>query len=128
MGHRQREAELQRSLALLREFGHEDFMNSAVTEAPVIDSRLPAAHEEALVSNVMQPEGACDAPMPSVLISVDVDLGMSRARLCVAPWHTGADLDALVKAFLDEHRVRSMFAPVLVQYVQDIEKQAEAFP
>merc|ERR1712187_928716 len=78
----------------------------------------------------IQADNVCEASMPSVLIAVDVDLGLGKesAMLRVAPWHTAGDFDAVVKAFLEEHRVRPVFASALVQYLEDVEKQSATFP
>lgn len=127
--HRRREAELQTSLAVLREFGQElrhDLCQSQSVPSHAAKQEVPAG--DAVPALSVNCDCTLDASMPSVLIAVDVDFGMTTATICVAPWHTSADYDAIVRTFLEEHRVRTMFAPVLVQYLEDVEKQATSFP
>jgi len=67
--------------------------------------------------------------MPSVLIAVELDLGMGRsATLNIAPWQTRSDFDSAVHEFLDQQRVRPIFAPALVQYLEQVETEAVTFP
>lgn len=67
--------------------------------------------------------------VPSVLVAVDLDLGCSKsATLSIAPWQTRADFDDVVQAFLEEHRVRPVFASALVRYLEEVEAQAITFP
>jgi len=80
----------------------------------------------------MSPTGGVDLEhvvMPSVLIAVELDLGMGRsATLNIAPWQTRSDFDSAVHEFLDQQRVRPIFAPALVQYLEQVETEAVTFP
>jgi hypothetical protein len=140
--------QLQTSLALLREFGNENFMNRRsqdihdifASKRPLLRRRMtigckPAPPPEEPPDGDGQREDvvpAGDAPaavISSVLIAVDVELGAERhAMLTVAPWQTRADFQEVVQAFCKEHRVRPIFAAALVQYLGEVEKAAEAFP
>mmetsp|Transcript_68975 Transcript_68975/g.133092 ORF Transcript_68975/g.133092 Transcript_68975/m.133092 type:complete len:644 (+) Transcript_68975:41-1972(+) len=66
----------------------------------------------------------------SVLIAVELDLGRTGAKavLSVAPWQTRSDFDAVVAAFLEEHRVRPLFAMALVRFLEKVENEADTFP
>lgn len=141
--HQQREVELKRSLVLLREFGNEDFMSQSsrvrrrsvgsavpatprtVAAAPLVNTSSDAAGSVLAFSAA---GSASSAGMSSVLIAVELDLGTRNATLNVAPWQTVADFDCIVKDFLCEHQVRPIFASVLVQYLEDVEKDATTFP
>jgi hypothetical protein len=118
--HRQREAELEMSLALLREFGQDSFMR------PSPDP--PSSSQENVSADNDVNAKLAEAVMPSVLIAVDLDLGMSTARLCVTPWQTGSDFEKIVKEFLEEHGVRPIFSAALVQYLLEVEENATSLP
>uniref|UniRef100_A0A7S4T332 Uncharacterized protein n=2 Tax=Alexandrium monilatum TaxID=311494 RepID=A0A7S4T332_9DINO len=125
----ERAQELRTSLALLREFGREDFMHGAVPklsedgrEPPPVAPPPPAAQHRDPV------DARLGAEVSSVLISVELDLGFSTVALSVAPWQTRADFDTVVDAFLKEHRLKAVFAEALVRYLEELEAQATAFP
>lgn len=135
--------ELQTALALLREFGHEDFMQTKVavkTDAEpslALEERHSLAATEPAISNELHSE-AGQSPLNGmdrlaetrldVLISLELDLGLATETLIIAPWQTPADFETVVKEFLESRRVRPVFAEALVQYLTDVETKATAFP
>mmetsp|Transcript_103190 Transcript_103190/g.205040 ORF Transcript_103190/g.205040 Transcript_103190/m.205040 type:complete len:633 (+) Transcript_103190:51-1949(+) len=68
--------------------------------------------------------------VPSVLIAIELDLGQvaGTAVLSIAPWQTRSDFDAVVKDFLEENRVKPLFAGALVRFLEKVEREAEMFP
>merc|ERR1712113_1280646 len=68
------------------------------------------------------------APVPSVLISIELDLGFSTATISVATWQTRNDFDAIVNSFLQENNVKLVFAEALVNYLEEVEREAVSFP
>eukprot|EP00747_Dinoflagellata_sp_TGD_P116227 gnl/TRDRNA2_/TRDRNA2_172326_c5_seq1.p1 gnl/TRDRNA2_/TRDRNA2_172326_c5~~gnl/TRDRNA2_/TRDRNA2_172326_c5_seq1.p1 ORF type:complete len:372 (+),score=104.32 gnl/TRDRNA2_/TRDRNA2_172326_c5_seq1:56-1117(+) len=131
----ERAQEFRMSLALLQEFGHEDFMK----EAP----RVQPASARASSAEVTNGIGSGGAPVvrsnsvvdehlgevvKSVLISVELDLGFATATMSVAPWQTSADFEEIVTGFLQQHRVKPVFKDALVRYLEEVEAKAETFP
>jgi len=75
--------------------------------------------------------GGSEQPaVPSVLIAAELDLGKvaGTAVLSVAPWQTRSDFDAVVRDFLEQHRVRPVFANALVRFLEEVEAEASTFP
>jgi len=84
---------------------------------------------ERTASGSLEYLGASPDKVPEVLVSVELDLGAGKlATLNIAPWHTKSDFDEVVKAFLEEQRVRPIFAQSLVRYLVEVETHAEVFP
>jgi len=48
--------------------------------------------------------------------------------LAVAPWQTRSDFDAVVRSFLEQHRVKPLFARALVKFLEEVEAEASSFP
>lgn len=67
--------------------------------------------------------------VPNVLIAAEIELGSgSRATLTVAPWQTRSDFDGVVQEFLSSHRIKPVFEKAMVQYLEEIEREATTFP
>jgi len=128
-----RAQEYHSSLQLFREFGHEDFMAAApraesMHDDSVVIDDFPIRREPSLVDGELRPA------VPQVLMSVELDLGGrtekggKKATLTIAPWQTRADFDQVVQTFLQENRVRPVFADSLVRYLEQLEADASTFP
>lgn len=119
----ERAQEYRTSLELYREFGNEDFMQSEIGFPGPLQPK-----DEETSSESGDKLSASNSCLSSVLISVDVDLGFSTASLNIAPWQTKADFDIVVKNFLEEHKVKPLFADALVRYLEEVEANAKTFP
>jgi len=73
---------------------------------------------------------AGEVALPTVLISVELDLGHRNgtATIRVAPWQTRSDFDTIARAFLLEHNVKPLFTDTLVKYLEVVETEAQTFP
>mmetsp|Transcript_52491 Transcript_52491/g.152835 ORF Transcript_52491/g.152835 Transcript_52491/m.152835 type:complete len:602 (-) Transcript_52491:53-1858(-) len=136
----ERAQEYRTSLELYREFGAEFFAD------------MPACKER---SSPSSPHGGQldgeDAPMDGkdvgfrrlvsegddvgevalrkVLISIELDLGAAgSACMTVAPWQTTSDFEGIVSEFLQEHKVKPLFADALIAYLEEVEAEAKTFP
>jgi hypothetical protein len=140
---KERAQELRIQLELLREFGREDFMQPARAAAASngVDNKGAgdsSMHDVTTPKGGMSPVGRrksnelddeLGAALPSVLIGVELDLGLGRkATLTVAPWQTRADFDKIVETFLEDNRIKPFFKDALVHYLVDVDNEAEAFP
>jgi len=119
----ERAQEYRASLELYREFGKEDFMKE--------EQGFPSPKIE-LQDLVVPDEGSTDAVgdscLMSVLVSVEMDLGFTTAVQSIAPWQTKAEFDIVVQDFLQEHKVRAIFASAIVRYLEEVETNAVTFP
>jgi len=130
----ERAQELRIQLELLREFGHEDFMQPArgpevfappARAAEAIDA--PKDEGKAKAKNAVDEK--LGAALPSVLIAVTLNLGLSRtATLSVAPWQSRSDFEGVVQAFLEEHRIKALFKDALVRFLEDVDATVESYP
>jgi len=120
----ERAQEYRTSLELHREFGKDDFMKD--------DLGFPWPRGEDTDVSAISDESSLgppgDARLSSVLLSVEMDLGFATANLSIAPWQTRADFEAVVEDFLQEHKVRCIFAPAIVRYLEVVEANAVTFP
>jgi hypothetical protein len=90
-----------------------DSMTKQLYQGPDVAGGLPAAQ----------------AKVVSVLISVELELGMGKTgTLCICPWHTRSEFHGVVHEFLKEHHVRPLFLDCLVHYLEELESQAVVFP
>jgi len=135
----ERAQEFRMQLELLREFGHEEFMkptyNTGTDEhggskAPDDDEAKaefqPPARQSKASKAVDQQMGAA---FSSVLIAVELDLGLDRvATISIAPWQSREDFPEVVQAFLQEHRIKPLFKDALVEYLNEVDTQAETYP
>lgn len=126
----QRVRELQTSLALLREFGHEDFMRMQ----PQVAAELPLEEEVQHLRAAKQGDNGAEHHAGfeqsnlDLLMSIEIDLGFATRTLFIAPWQTPADFETVVTCFLEDHGVRPVFVDALVQYLTDLETHATTFP
>ncbi|CAE8742991.1 unnamed protein product, partial [Polarella glacialis] len=142
---RERIQELRTQVALLREFGRDEFMQfqpeprvpETTSENPARDAEDScAACAQVAAASIAQAQPAMDtrtdspdgAAMSTVLIAVELDLGFATATLSVSPWQSRSDFDGVVQEFLKSHRVRPVFAEALVKYLQVVEDEAVSFP
>lgn len=125
----ERVQELRASLMILREFGQDDFMTTTFVAKGVADDGISSNE---VVLTPLTPTNCLDeqlgAALPSVLISVEVGLGFKSATLSVATWQTRADFEGIVESFLEEHRVKPLFAEALVHYLTELDEEAKAYP
>mmetsp|Transcript_46271 Transcript_46271/g.110089 ORF Transcript_46271/g.110089 Transcript_46271/m.110089 type:complete len:888 (-) Transcript_46271:48-2711(-) len=121
------------SLQLLREFGHEDFMAAAPRAESMPEEELPREDTKSQGATL---DAELRPAVSPVLMAVELELGVKtdkagggrKATLTIAPWQTRADFDSVVQEFLQEHRVRAVFAASLVRYLEQLEAQAATFP
>jgi len=85
-------------------------------------------------------DSSCTPPLPdnvaveitdalAVLISAPIDFGDgSCGGLIVAPWHTQQDFQNIVEAFLVKYNRSRVIAGALVEFLMQVEKDAESFP
>mmetsp|Transcript_81664 Transcript_81664/g.236736 ORF Transcript_81664/g.236736 Transcript_81664/m.236736 type:complete len:522 (+) Transcript_81664:111-1676(+) len=146
----ERAQEYRTSLELYREFGAELFgsgqrhskvsspMVSQPGESPT--SPPPDAEEndeedqrrfpsDTMASAAAAGDAAGEVALRSVLIAIELNLGcVGTATLTVAPWQTRSDFDGIVADFLQENKIKSIFAEALIRYLEEVEETAESFP
>lgn len=146
---RQRVAELRAQLRLWKEFGAEGFMNATDTGCEDASGEAETTCECSDAPDDLQnwfedddniQDRSCSPPLPdnvaveitdalAVLISAPIDFGDgSCGDLIVAPWHTRQDFQNIVKAFLLKYNRSSVITRVLVEFLMQVEKEAESFP
>lgn len=149
---RERVQEYRTSLELYREFGREEFLAGAVLRPPpdLRPESFDCSESDSQTTDISLAQcgsqggstGCSTLPfslaveedegpaVPSVLIAVDVHLGQvaGSAMLTVAPWQTRSDFDAVVRSFLEQHRVKPLFAQALVKFLEEVETEASSFP
>lgn len=146
---RQRVVELRGQLRLWKEFGAEGFMKPTDTGCEDASGEAETTCESSDVPDDLQnwfedDDNAQDrSPSPAlpdnvameitdalaVLISAPIDFGDdSSGDLIVAPWHTQQDFQDIVEAFLVKYNRSRVIAGALVEFLMQVEKDAESFP
>jgi len=126
----ERAQEYRTSLALYREFGHEDFLHAAPRSS--YDGAFEIGDRQGSPNCSFEDEidsPSAEVDLPCTLMAINLDLGSGKtAILRVAPWHTRSDFEQVVSEFLAEHKVKPVFGPPLIRYLEQVEEEAFSFP